>query len=126
MLLKGHLFLLSFFVRDKCLFSLFLILILYDVPTFFFRRSLFFPPLTFFLPLTFFTALHNFLRRSLVSTPHFSVYVLSFSVPKYFGRESKRSNVAKHRQHGKTVKAIKFILTLLRSYGFYPLASISS
>ena len=40
-LLKGHLFLLSLFVRDKCLFCLFLVLILSNA-------HLFLPPLTIF------------------------------------------------------------------------------
>ena len=52
-LLKGNLFLPSFFVRDKCLFSLFLILIL-SAPPFFFRRSLFSSAAQFFSPLIFF------------------------------------------------------------------------
>ena len=46
----------------------------------FVRRSLFLCRSLFFKLLTFFTALHNFFRCSLVSTPHFSVYVLSFSI----------------------------------------------
>ena len=50
--LKGHLFLLCFFIRDKCLFSLFLILILFAAPFFsathFFFRHSFFPAAQFF------------------------------------------------------------------------------
>ena len=101
-LLKGHLFLLCFFVRDKCLFSLFCNLDFVRRPLFFchslfLRRSLFFRRLLFsvahffFRRSLFFRLFTIFFRRSLVSTPHFSVYVLS-SVPKYFGRELK----AKH------------------------------
>ena len=56
-LLKGHLFLLSFFVRDKCLFSLFLVLILS-------AADLFFPLRTIFSATYFFSAAHFFYGSS--------------------------------------------------------------
>ena len=63
-LLKGHLVLLSFFVRDKCLFSPFLILIL-SAAHFYFGHSLFF------------SAAHFFFRRSLFIDAHFFVVPMS-------------------------------------------------
>ena len=73
MLLKGHLFLLSFYVRDKCLYLLFFILILSAAHFFFCLPPTFFP-LYFFCCPPFFCC-SFFIRRSFFSVGQFNFFI---------------------------------------------------
>ena len=106
-LLKGHLFLLSFFVRGKSLSFLILILS---------AAHFFFPPLTFFSanhsfrPLPFFFRRSLFLRLFTIFTVTHLFLLLTFQCIcclllflSILVVSWKRSIVAKHRQHGKSL-----------------------